>query len=413
MLIGTYRRSLSGLCLLVLLIRHGHAFSALIQKSCQANDAQLSRHSHHSRTSRTLEPISAHDTSSFSISDGGKHAIETINKSLDVKGKCDQASHIIPAGGKHDVEAIDESLNMKRKCDQRLLWACILLAVAQISSGSESFSGLFAPSKNVSCATVSASLLRRSRARREVPTKLILAFAFLGIQFIGQARTVVSLSAAAFTKCSKWYIGFLASHPLYTKACTSAVIGLVGDAAAQYLEEKKRIRNEGNADGARKYDQRRGLSIVADGLFISGPLMHIVYDCMEAIVPVTGGILPPSVAALAQVLMDNIFVDALFVAITYISTGIIEGHGMKTLLHFKEDFARTVKTGWATSFLLMPLTFMCFRFLPISFRVLGINLVDVIWDGVLSFEVHKNRIRKGKEDTEARASNKELALAVQ
>jgi protein Mpv17 len=107
-------------------------------------------------------------------------------------------------------------------------------------------------------------------------------------------------------------------------------------------------------------------------------------------------------------------VDAFFVALTYLSTGITQGHGMKMLPHFKEDFIRSVKAGWATSFLLMPFEFICFRFLPVSLRVLGMNFIDIIWDGVLSFQVHKSRIGDAKnKQTSTTSSTKDLAFVAQ
>jgi hypothetical protein len=96
-------------------------------------------------------------------------------------------------------------------------------------------------------------------------------------------------------------------------------------------------------------------------------------------------------AALIQILIDDIAIDSIFVATTYISTGITEGNGRQTFSDFKSDFFPAVKAGWATSVILMPLEFICFRFLPLSFRVLGTNLIDIIWDGVLSYKVHENR----------------------
>lgn len=388
MIIQSIPRSVGTFCLLILLTRDAQGLSSLFQTPNRVNHLRLSRQSKcnvQSRNFAGINRISPQKVATW-IPQEGEDVIETLHESLTTEGS-----------------------------GNKLLWTCILLAIAQLSAGNESFSTVLVSPKSFAFSTVSASLLRKSGPNRELSGKKIVTFAFLACQTIVQARSLASVGSAAFSKCSSWYIGCLASNPLYTKACTSAVIGLIGDTIAQYVEERRRITAEGKSASFRKYDRRRGLSMVADGLFVTGPLLHVVYDFMEAQIPVSGSFLPPSAAALAQVLIDDIFVDALFVAITYISTGITEGHGTKTLSYFKKDYVRTVKTGWITSVLLMPLEFVCFRFLPVSLRVLGMNFVDIIWDGVLSFQVHKSRIRNDDENqtTEAIASTATLAFAAQ
>ena len=122
------------------------------------------------------------------------------------------------------------------------------------------------------------------------------------------------------------YIGVLEAFPLATKACSAAIIGLLGDTCAQQFEERTRVKREGPTASPMKYDVRRGVSTIVDGLFITGPILHFVYEFLENLIPVSGA-LSPSLAAISQVLLDDIFVDALFVATTFISTGITEGYG--------------------------------------------------------------------------------------
>merc|ERR1719206_604256 len=130
------------------------------------------------------------------------------------------------------------------------------------------------------------------------------------------------------------------------------MIGFLGDICAQQFEERTRVKREGPAASPIKYDVRRGLSTVADGLFVTGPILHFVYDFLENLIPISGSALPPSLAAISQVLLDDIFVDALFVATTFIFTGISEGYGKRTLTQFKTDFFPTVRAGWAASLML-------------------------------------------------------------
>jgi hypothetical protein len=370
MIIRSIPRSWGTLCLYLLLTRYTQGLSTLFQTPRRVSNVASSRHAN-SVPTRTLT-AGIHKTSKQKF------------------------TNCIPEEGKDVIERIHESISTEVKASKPLLLTCILLVVAQASAGNAFFSNALASPKNLAYSTVSASLLRKSTTNRELSGKQLLTYAFLACQIITQAKSLASLTSSVFVKCSSWYVGCLGSSPLYTKACSSAVIGFFGDTAAQYVQERNRIKMEGETATPRKYDRRRGLSIAADGLFITGPLLHVIYDFLEILIPVSGSSLPPSVAALAQVLIDDIFVDSFFVALTYLFTGITEGHGMKMLHHFKEDFTRTVKAGWATSFLLMPFEFICFRFLPVSLRVLGMSFIDIIWDGVVSFQVHKSRIGDAK-----------------
>ncbi|KAL3943282.1 MAG: hypothetical protein SGBAC_002653 [Bacillariaceae sp.] len=312
-----------------------------------------------------------------------------------------QTPEIFPDDGEAIFRATDHSsIAEKGSSSRRLLWACMILMFAQFSSKNlPTFSTV---SKDVTSAAVTSSFIRTSRGDRKVSANQFLVAALLGWQLVPLAGKLIASASTVISQWSNWYVGILEAFPLVTKACSAAIIGSLGDTCAQQFEERTRVKREGPAAAPIKYDVRRGLSIIADGIFVTGPILHFTYEFLENLIPVTGSALPPSLAALSQVLLDDIFVDSLFVATTFIFTGITEGYGRKkTLSQFKTDFIPTVKAGWAASLILMPLEFTCFRFLPLSLRVFGMNFVDIIWDGVLSFQVHKSRIRMAKEAADA------------
>jgi hypothetical protein len=198
---------------------------------------------------------------------------------------------------------------------------------------------------------------------------------------------------------STWYTGVLHQFPLITKSLTTAVIGVLGDTAAQFLEERIRAKKGGtNMEPLRRYDQRRGLAVFGDSLLISGPLLHVAYNVLESVIPVAGPY--ASLAAMSHVVIDNFLLDAVFVAAMFVSTGIVEGYTKQILPQLKKDYFNTIKTGWATSIALMPFVFVCFRFLPLSFRVLGMNIIDIFWEAIISYMVHRRR-RLAKPQEEA------------
>ena len=97
-------------------------------------------------------------------------------------------------------------------------------------------------------------------------------------------------------------------------------------------------------------------------------------------------------AAMIQVLLDDFCVDGIAVAIMFFTTGLGEGYSFKQIVsQLRRDYLKTLKTSWATSFLVMPLEFALFRFFPLSLRVLGMNFIDIIWAMIVSLMVHRHR----------------------
>lgn len=207
----------------------------------------------------------------------------------------------------------------------------------------------------------------------------------------------------------------LTAHPVVTKSVTAGVIGVFGDFMAQGLEhvlhQRQHKRQSGDECASTlKYDSRRGISILLDGLFLSGPLMHFGYEMFDRILPIADG---GSGAALLHVLADSIFLDALFVASTFVVTGRMEGYSFRQIVpQLRRDYFPALKASWATSIFLMPIEFVCFRFLPLSYRVLAVNFIDVIWDGVISFMAHRGRQDKPVvvEDENTRVAVPSVAL---
>lgn len=238
---------------------------------------------------------------------------------------------------------------------------------------------------------VSATLLRQQKSGSVSSSKMslhVLNFQtlMLGILLWHSAHKVGHL----IRLLTSWYMGVLLQFPLITKCVTTAVIGLLGDTAAQVLEERIQAKKNGRRmQILRKFDARRGLAVLGDGVLISGPLLHFAYNVLESIIPVAGPY--ASLAALIQVLIDDFVLDAIFVAIMFVTTGVAEGYTRQIIPQFRKDFFNTIKAGWVTSLLLMPLEFVCFRFLPLNFRVLGMNIIDIFWEAIISFMVHRRR----------------------
>mmetsp|Transcript_2411 Transcript_2411/g.5636 ORF Transcript_2411/g.5636 Transcript_2411/m.5636 type:complete len:276 (-) Transcript_2411:49-876(-) len=207
----------------------------------------------------------------------------------------------------------------------------------------------------------------------------------------------------------KWYTDCLDTSPLATKTVTTAAIGVLGDLVAQRHEfafERKRRHDDdedgpsiGAARGSRPptfvYDRRRGLTNVANNVFLTTPIYHFGYERLESLLP-TGddSLLGSSVSALLQVLIDLILFDAIFVFLMFLCAEVVE----KRATFRAADKAELVRShlvpallaSWRCSALMVPVEFVIFRWLPLTFRTLGMNLIDLVWEAVVSFTIHRD-----------------------
>lgn len=209
---------------------------------------------------------------------------------------------------------------------------------------------------------------------------------------------------------SSWYMGLLEWSPLLTKTVTTATIGILGDTTAQYFETKalesakqeKMCESTSTSTNAPRswlhnYDRRRGLAYFGENILISGPLLHFAYNFMEHILPTSFGGRSAIFAALGQALIDNFVLDTIFLAMAFISTGIAEGYVREIPAQFRKDFVPTLMMGWVAGLCLIPVQFCLFRFLPLSLRVLGVNMIDVFWEAYVSYMIHRRRREAANE----------------
>jgi hypothetical protein len=232
----------------------------------------------------------------------------------------------------------------------------------------------------------------------------------LTLQFARSAQVVAPVLGAAVSKVWVWYLGLLTTKPLYTKSVTAAIIGLLGDAFAQWMEEAIRNRNTktttkvATATSTTKFDSRRCWANSLDNLLISGPILHYAYNALELLLPVASATTgtAANIAALTQVLLDDFIFGAFFVVVTFVTTGLVEGYSVREVAgQIQRDLGPTVRAGWVTSLFCMPMEFTIIRYFPLSFRVLGMNIIGIFWGAMISYMSHRNRHSGHEEEDSA------------
>ena len=207
------------------------------------------------------------------------------------------------------------------------------------------------------------------------------------------------------------YLNFLEKHELLTKCITSGVIGIFGDFLAQSFEHRFIAHQHHQQSMVRPFtlDRIRLFAIFFESTLIAGPLMHHAYNYMEYLIPVhndtnnndqkkhivdntpTHRIISKWTAACIHVLADVFLLGPIFVTSMMVFTSIIEGR-IKTLIpEFRSDFGPALKASILASLGFVPMQLIAFKSLPIQFRLLYMNLQDVVWNAVVSVMAHKSR----------------------
>jgi hypothetical protein len=215
------------------------------------------------------------------------------------------------------------------------------------------------------------------------------------------------------------YLNLLAEHEVLTKSITSGIIGIICDFLAQGFEYKmtnKQKYNNHNNNHIRNglghaftLDRIRLFGIFFESTLISGPLMHYAYDYMEHLVPVHDdddneeeeenndnnskkkNSMSKWTAASIHVFADVTILGPIFVFTMMLFTSIIEGRITTFISELGLDFGPALKASTVTSLGFVPIQLLAFKYLPIKFRLLYMNLQDVVWNAVVSVMAHKSR----------------------
>ena len=214
--------------------------------------------------------------------------------------------------------------------------------------------------------------------------------------------TVITSSLlASSSRLLNRYNEVLEKFPLLTKSLTTAIIQFLGDCVAQRYEQHQE-KDPTTIHGKKAFDLRRGLSLFADGLLLSGPLMHYCFEWMEEAWPTSEGDggegFARLLATLCHVFFNDYIIDSIYIALSFVVTGVFEGYSLKDIvIIIRKDFWATVCASWLTSLGLIPVEIVCFGYLSLSFRVLAMNFVDLLWGAIVSFYSHRSRTENSKD----------------
>jgi protein Mpv17 len=190
--------------------------------------------------------------------------------------------------------------------------------------------------------------------------------------FLGMAHSTTSRSCDLI---SLWrcYLKRIETTPICTKAVTSCVLNLLGDAVAQRVTKVSR------------QDLKRTLRFGLFGLFITGPLLHFWYYFLDRIFQNKRSI----GALILRLLLDQLLFSPLFYVVYYAYMCALEGN----LKYLKFKIFRNLGPTISAQLKIWPAAqIINFRFVPAELQVLFSNIVAFVWNVYFSYINNNNKI---------------------
>eukprot|EP00002_Diphylleia_rotans_P004326 TRINITY_DN13151_c0_g1_i1.p1 TRINITY_DN13151_c0_g1~~TRINITY_DN13151_c0_g1_i1.p1 ORF type:complete len:196 (-),score=18.89 TRINITY_DN13151_c0_g1_i1:472-1059(-) len=177
------------------------------------------------------------------------------------------------------------------------------------------------------------------------------------------------------------YAERLRTRPYTTQMATGGVLWAVGDGLSQTLASDE------------PFDWRRLCRMGIYGTVVAGPLYCWWYDLLDR---KTIGYKPSGWSKYlgAKIFADQCIFEPPHLVIFFTSTGLLEGQGFEKIKdQIKEDFAET----YFCDCLLWPFAqALNFRFVPVVYQALVVNIICVGWNAFLSHVKHREVISDKK-----------------
>ncbi|KAK7202714.1 hypothetical protein BZA70DRAFT_284777 [Myxozyma melibiosi] len=170
----------------------------------------------------------------------------------------------------------------------------------------------------------------------------------------------------------KWYNARLAARPLLTQCTSTGVLFGVGDGLAQVIAPDPELGG--------KYDYVRTLRMVFHGGVVFAPLVSQWYKLIGTKINVPG---KPFTEALARMTADQLIWAPFGIASFYVSMGVLQGHSFETI---KGELKAKYYPTMMGNYLVWPaVQIVNFRFMPLEYRLLFVNVVSIAWNTFLSW----------------------------
>lgn len=178
------------------------------------------------------------------------------------------------------------------------------------------------------------------------------------------------------------YIKAIETAPVRTKAVSTCLLAIIGDAIAQFIARDQ---------NGFTFNARRSASIGIWGICFMGPVLHYWYGLLDIL-------FSGKFSVLAKLLSDQIFFAPFFNGAFIAGVGTLEGQSSSDVSEaVKTKLWPAMKANWT----LWPVAqFVNFAIIPKTFQIVYVNCIALVWNAILTYISHQK-----KEEVHASSSS--------
>lgn len=169
------------------------------------------------------------------------------------------------------------------------------------------------------------------------------------------------------------YNSLLQKSPLLTKSITSFILWSAGDAISQNIDESNKNK---------PFDYFRTFKMSCFGALVFTPLAHVWYPFLATTFPGAS-----ASALLCKVGLDQTVFAFSFLSSVFVYTSVTDGKSLEFgVKKAKDNILDTLKANW----MVWPaVQLVNFKFVPIPYQILVVNMVSIPWNTYVTTKANK------------------------
>lgn len=202
-----------------------------------------------------------------------------------------------------------------------------------------------------------------------------------------------------------WYSKKLDTHPISTKCVSAALVSSMGSVLAQYIAHRQNEKEDSNDKNKNDLSKQKPFEIdyerVSCFVFLNivfvAPVLHHWYEFVNRALPGRS-----FSRVLQRTFCDEFLFSPIYIPVLLGMLWKLEGStNNKIYSMLKAELPTIIVTEWA---MWVPTMIVTFRYVPVKFQVLVVNVVGVVWNTYLAYAA--NNAHSSSPESEGKEKDK-------
>lgn len=222
-------------------------------------------------------------------------------------------------------------------------------------------------------------------------------------RFSGNGNGNGDANSRSFFSFFEWYSKKLDSHPITTKCISAGLLSSIGSILAQMIEHRQEEQDKADSNNTKNLSRQKPFEIdlaqVSRFAFLNvvfvAPVLHHWYNIINRAIPGTSF---PRV--LQRTFADEFLFSPIYVPSFLCMLWKLEGTSNEDIWKMiKSECPSIIVTEWA---MWIPTMILTFRYVPVKFQVVVVNVVGVVWNTFLAYAANNAHATPAQIDSNAK-----------